>query len=65
MSEDLRRKLRLLQDDYFGQPRVAQQADLREINQIPVVPNSSGRLFGRKSFAGIAIDAEAAVDFER
>jgi hypothetical protein len=34
MSEDLLRKLRLLEEDYAGQPLVAQQADLREINQI-------------------------------
>jgi hypothetical protein len=34
MSDDLRRKLRLLEEDYFEQPPVAQQADLREINQI-------------------------------
>lgn len=33
MSEDLR-KLQLLEDDYFGQPPIAQQADLREINQL-------------------------------
>jgi len=34
MSDDLRCELRLLEEDYFGQPLVAQQADLREINQI-------------------------------
>lgn len=34
MSEDLRRRLRLLEEDYTGQPLVAQQVDLREINQI-------------------------------
>ncbi|HYT89617.1 MAG TPA: hypothetical protein VEL76_13000 [Gemmataceae bacterium] len=34
MSEDLLRKLQLLEEDYFGQPLVGQQADLREINQI-------------------------------
>ncbi len=34
MSEDLLRKLRSLEADYAGQPPVAQQADLREINQI-------------------------------
>ena len=34
MSEDLLRKLQLLEEDYVGQPPVAQQADLREINQI-------------------------------
>jgi hypothetical protein len=34
MSDDLRRKLKLLEDDYAGQPIVAQQADLREINRI-------------------------------
>jgi hypothetical protein len=34
MSEDLLRKLRSLEGDYAGQPPVAQQADLREINQI-------------------------------
>src|SRR3712207_667334 len=34
MSADLRRKLQSLEEDYFGQPLVAQQADLREINQI-------------------------------
>src|SRR5262249_26300052 len=32
--EDLLRKLQLLQDDYAGQPVIAQQADLREINRI-------------------------------
>jgi hypothetical protein len=32
MSEDLRRKLQILEDDYAGQPPVAQRADLREIN---------------------------------
>jgi hypothetical protein len=34
MSEDLLRKLRLLEEDYPDQPPVVQQADLREINQI-------------------------------
>src|SRR3712207_9553052 len=34
MSADLRRKLQSLEEDYFGQPLVAQQADLREINHI-------------------------------
>jgi hypothetical protein len=34
MSEDLLRKLQMLEDDYAGQPLVVQQADLREINQI-------------------------------
>src|SRR5262245_56672396 len=34
MSEDLLRKLRLLEEDYILQPLVVQQADLREINQI-------------------------------
>ncbi len=34
MSEDLLRKLRVLEDEYRGQPLVAQQADLREINRI-------------------------------
>jgi hypothetical protein len=34
MSEDLLHKLRLLEEDYFGQPPVVQQADLREINHI-------------------------------
>jgi hypothetical protein len=34
MSDDLRHKLRMLEEDYFGQPVMAQQADLREINQI-------------------------------
>lgn len=34
MSEDLRRQLQSLEDDYFGQPVVVQQADLREINQL-------------------------------
>ena len=34
MSDDLRRLLRLLEDEYPAQPRVAQQADLREINRI-------------------------------
>jgi hypothetical protein len=34
MSEDLLGRLRLLESDYFGQPLLAQQADLREINQI-------------------------------
>ena len=34
MSEDLRRKLRMLEEDYAGQPLVVQQADLREINHI-------------------------------
>jgi hypothetical protein len=34
MSEDLLRKLQLLEGDYAGQPPVAQQADLQEINQI-------------------------------
>ena len=34
MPEDLFNKLQLLEEDYQGQPPVAQQADLREINQI-------------------------------
>jgi hypothetical protein len=34
MSEDLLRKLQLLEEDYVGQPLVVQQADLRAINQI-------------------------------
>jgi hypothetical protein len=34
MSEDLLRKLQFLEEDYFAQPLIAQQADLREINQI-------------------------------
>lgn len=34
MSDDLLRKLRVLEADYPGQPLVAQRADLREINQI-------------------------------
>lgn len=34
MSDELRRKLQFLEEDYFGQPLIAQQADLREINQI-------------------------------
>jgi hypothetical protein len=34
MSEDLLRKLQLLEEDYAGQPPVVQQADLREINRI-------------------------------
>lgn len=34
MSDDLLRKLRSLEEDYAGQPIVAQQADLREINRI-------------------------------
>jgi hypothetical protein len=34
MSEDLLRKLRLLEEDYLGQPPVVQHADLQEINQI-------------------------------
>jgi hypothetical protein len=34
MSEYLLRKLHSLEEDYFGQPPVVQQADLREINQI-------------------------------
>jgi len=34
MPDDLLRKLRMLEDDYAGQPLVVQQADLREINQI-------------------------------
>src|SRR5687767_13714327 len=34
MSEDLLRKLQLLQEDYASQPLVVQQADLREINRI-------------------------------
>ena len=34
MSEDLLRQLRMLEEDYAGQPVVAQQADLREINRI-------------------------------
>jgi hypothetical protein len=34
MSEDLVRKLQLLEEDYPGQPPVVQQADLQEINQI-------------------------------
>jgi hypothetical protein len=34
MSEDMLRKLQLLEEDYAYQPVVAQQADLREINQI-------------------------------
>jgi hypothetical protein len=34
MSADLRRQLRTLEQDYAGQPLVAQQADLREINRI-------------------------------
>src|SRR6202453_5059753 len=34
MSEDLLRKLQILEDDYAGQPLIVQRADLREINQI-------------------------------
>ena len=34
MSDDLLRKLRVLEDEYAGQPLLAQQADLREINRI-------------------------------
>ena len=34
MSDELRRKLQLLEQDYFEQPPFAQQADLREINQL-------------------------------
>ena len=34
MSEDLLRKVQLLEEDYVYQPVVAQQVDLREINQI-------------------------------
>ena len=34
VSEDLLRQLRLLEDEYPGQPVVAQQADLREINRL-------------------------------
>jgi hypothetical protein len=34
MSDDLLRKLRMLEEDYARQPLVVQQADLREINQI-------------------------------
>jgi hypothetical protein len=34
MSQDLLRKLQLLQEDYVGQPPLVQQADLREINQV-------------------------------
>ncbi len=34
MSDDLLRKLQMLEKDYLGQPRFLQQADLREINHI-------------------------------
>ena len=34
MSEDLLRKLRMLEEDYADQPLVVQKADLQEINQI-------------------------------
>jgi hypothetical protein len=34
MSEDLLRELRILEEEYPGQPLVAQKADLREINRI-------------------------------
>jgi hypothetical protein len=34
MSEDLLHKLKLLEEEYFRQPLVGQQADLQEINQI-------------------------------
>jgi hypothetical protein len=34
MAEDLLRQLQLLEQDYAGQPLVAQHADLREINRI-------------------------------
>ncbi|MCI0703452.1 MAG: hypothetical protein L0241_20425 [Planctomycetia bacterium] len=34
MSEDLLRKLQMLEEDFAGQPLVVQQADLREINQL-------------------------------
>jgi hypothetical protein len=34
MSEDLLRRLQLLEEDYVRQPLVVQQADLREINQL-------------------------------
>ena len=34
MSDDLLRKLRMLEEDYPGQPLVVQQADLREINHL-------------------------------
>src|SRR5207237_74393 len=34
MSDDLLNQLRVLEKEYAGQPLVAQQADLREINRI-------------------------------
>src|SRR5947207_2174446 len=34
MSEDLLRKLQLLEEDYLLQPLVVQQADLKEINHL-------------------------------
>ncbi len=34
MSDDLRRQLRMLEDEYPDQPRVAQQADLQTINHL-------------------------------
>lgn len=34
MSTDLQRRLQMLEEDYFNQPRLAQRADLQEINQI-------------------------------
>jgi hypothetical protein len=34
MSEDLLRKLQMLEEEYSAQPLIVQQADLREINQI-------------------------------
>ena len=58
MSEDLRRKLRILEDDYAGQPLVVQQADLREINQIRSqlgMPLVDARLHA----IGVAVKAEA------
>lgn len=34
MSEDLLRKLQMLEEDYAGQPRVVQRTDLQEINHL-------------------------------
>jgi hypothetical protein len=58
MSEDLLRKLRFLEEDYAGQPLVAQQADLREINHIR---SQLGMLLvdARLNEIGAAVEAQA------
>lgn len=66
MSEDLLRKLRLLEEDYAGQPPVVQKLDLREINQIrsqlgmPLVDSRLNALAAAVVAEGVAQAAQPA-----